>query len=142
MCPIAKRPPAAFFQLATDQWTAPFWAAAARRELSVPRCADCAIFRMPPTPFCPNCHSQGIDWTVLSGRGTIYSYTVVSHAILPDMEYAIPYVPAVIELEGAGGCRLISNIVDAPLDHITVGAPVRVVWDDVGGVTVPRFILV
>lgn len=140
--PIAKRPPPEFFTLVTDQWTSPFWEAAARHELALPRCAACGQFRMPPTPFCPACHSQRIDWTRLAGRGTVYSYTVVSRAILPGMEASIPYVPAVIELEGAGGARLISNVVDVAIDRIRVGAAVAVVWDEVGGVTVPRFTLV
>ncbi len=139
---IAKRPPAALFQLTTDQWTRPFWDAATRRALVVSSCAACGHCRMPPTPFCPLCHSQKINWIELSGLGTIYSYSVVSRAILPDMEDCLPYVPAVIELDGAGGTRLISNIVDVPISAVVVGARVSVVWDDVGGITVPRFTLV
>lgn len=139
--PIAKRPPAALFQLSTDQWTKPFWDAASHRQLKVSSCAACGVFRMPPTPFCPSCRSQSINWVELSGSGTVYSYTVVSRAILPDMDDCLPYVPAVIELDGGGGTRLISNVVDVPVDAITVGARVHVVWDDVGGVTVPRFTL-
>lgn len=138
---IAKRPPAVLFQLSTDQWTQPFWDAASRRQLSVPSCAACGVFRMPPTPFCPACQSQAIRWVELSGRGTVYSYSVVSRAILPDMDDCLPYVPAVIELEGAGGVRLISNVVDVPVDAIVIGASVRVIWDDISGVTVPRFTL-
>lgn len=139
--PIAKRPPAALFHLSTDHWTQPFWDAASQNRLVIPRCTDCGTHRMPPTPFCPACQSQSIHWVELSGRGKVYSYTVVSRAILPDMDDCLPYVPAVIELDGGGGTRLISNVVDVPVDVITVGAPVRVIWDDVGGVIVPRFTL-
>jgi uncharacterized OB-fold protein len=139
--PIAKRPPAAFFQLTTDQWTKPFWDAAVLRRLSVSSCGHCGLYRMPPSPFCPRCRSQLIDWIDLSGRGIIYSYTIVTRAILPEMETSLPYVPAVIELDGTGGARFISNIVEVPIDAVAVGAAVRVVWDDVRGVTVPRFTL-
>lgn len=138
---IAKRPPNALFQLSTDQWTRPFWEAAARRQLTVSSCAACGTCRMPPTPFCPACQSQKIDWRMLTGLGTIYSYTVVRRAILPDMDDCLPYVPAVIEVDGGGGTRLISNVVDAPLSAIAIAARVTVVWDDVGGVIVPRFTL-
>ncbi len=138
---LAKRPPRAFFTLSTDAWTKPFWDAAAEHRLVAPRCVDCGHFRLPPTPFCPQCRSQKIDWVTLSGRGTVYSYTVVARAVLPDMEANLPYVPAIVELEGAGGARLISNVVDVPVEAVRVGSAVRVVWDDEGGPTVPRFTL-
>ena len=111
---IARHPPPELFKLATNAWTQPFWDATARHELVAARCADCGTFRMPPTPFCPCCQSQSIDWNVLSGRGEVYSYTIVERAILPGMGAHLPYVPAVISLEGAGGTRLVSNVVDVP----------------------------
>lgn len=139
--PIAKRPPPELFKLSTNRWTQPFWDATARHELVAARCAGCGGFRMPPTPFCPHCQSQAIDWRVLSGRGTVYSYTVVERAILAGMEAHLPYVPAVIELEGAPGVRLISNLVEVELSAIRVGMPVSLVWDDqANGVALPRFV--
>jgi uncharacterized OB-fold protein len=137
---IAKRPPVQFFAPAVDRWTEPFWAAAREHRLVAPRCAACGTFRMPPTPFCRNCRSQEIDWTPLPGTGSLYSYTVVARAILPGMDESLPYVPAVVALDGAGDARLISNVVDVPIDALSVGLPLRVVWDDDwGGFTVPRF---
>ena len=138
---IARRPPPELFKLATNAWTQAFWDATARHELVAARCADCGAFRMPPTPFCPCCQSQSIVWAVLSGRGEVYSYTIVERAILPGMEAHLPYVPAVISLEGAGGARLVSNVVEVRLDALRVGMPVQVVWDDVPqlGVALPRF---
>ena len=138
--PIAKRPPPELFKLSTNAWTRPFWDAAARHELVAAQCAQCGSFRMPPTPFCPQCQSQAIDWRKLSGRGTVYSYTVVERAIFAGMEAHLPYVPAVIELEGAGGARLISNVVDVEVGEIAVGMALTLVWDDhASGVALPRF---
>jgi uncharacterized OB-fold protein len=52
----------------------------------------------------------------------------------------LPYVPAVITLDGGGGVRLISNVVDVELTDLAVGMKVMVVWDDVSeGLAVPRF---
>ncbi|WP_448203795.1 Zn-ribbon domain-containing OB-fold protein [Azospirillum sp. sgz302134] len=139
---IARRPPESLFQLVTDAWTKPYWDAAAEGRLAIPRCAGCGTFRMPPTPFCPRCRSQALDWVAVSGRGTLYSYSVVERAIVPDMEQAVPYVTAVVELADAGGVRLITNIVDARIGDLTVGAPVRAVFDRrADGVAVPRFVL-
>ena len=137
---IAKRPPVLLEHIDTNMWTAPFWEAAKRHELVTPRCGDCGHFRMPPTPFCPECRSQSVDWQVIAGNGVVFSYTVVTRAIIAGMEDDIPYVPAVIELPEAGGVRLISNIVDCPISVIEVGAACEVVWNDVAaGYTLPVF---
>lgn len=137
---IAKRPPPDLFKLATNAWTQPFWDAAAQHRLVVAQCRTCGTCRMPPTPFCPACQSQQIDWKTLTGLGEVYAYTIVDRAILPGMADHLPYVPAVITLEGGGGVRLISNVVDVELAELAIGMPVQVVWDDLReGVTVPRF---
>jgi uncharacterized OB-fold protein len=137
---ITKSPPGSMFKLVVDQWTQPFWDAARAHRLVVPRCAQCGTFRLPPTPFCPSCQSQAIDWVQLSGRGTVYSYSIVTRAIIPEMEPCLPYITAVVELPDAGGTRLVTNVVGAPVDQVMVGSAVHVVWDELAdGVTVPRF---
>lgn len=137
---LAKNPPASLFTLVTDQWTEPFWSAAAERRLVAPKCGSCGTFRMPPGPFCPKCRSQEIEWITLSGRGIVYSFTIVRHAVIPQMEDSLPYIPAVIELPDAGRVRLISNVVDADPETLAIGDEVRVVWDETSpGVLVPRF---
>lgn len=136
---IAKRPPDSLFHFSADRFTQPFWDAAAKHCLTVCKCDECGHYRMPPTPFCPRCHSQLAVWEPLSGRGAVFSYTVVRQAILPEMQAHLPYVPAVISLEGAEGARLISNVVDVPVASVAVGMQVAVVWDAVNGVVVPRF---
>lgn len=140
---IAKRPPLPQSEIETNMWTRPFWEAASRHELVASRCADCATFRMPPTPFCPTCQSQRIDWVTLPGTGTIYSYTVVSRAIFPGMEDSLPYVPAIITLDGADGIRLISNVIDSPIDAIAIDARVSLLWQDLPtGESLPQFRLI
>ncbi len=85
--------------------------------------------------------SQSIDWRTLSGRGTVYSCTLVEPAILPGMEAHLPHLPAVVELEGAGSARLIGNVVDVEVAAITVGMAVAAVRDEhVKGVALPRFV--
>ena len=67
---------------------------------------------------------------------------LVMSPVTPAMAAYIPYVPAVIELPDAGGVRLISNIVGAPLEAIRIGAPVEAVWEDrEDGVSLVRFVL-
>jgi uncharacterized OB-fold protein len=140
---VARWPSLGGLVIVTDAWTQPFWDAAARHRLVVQRCADCGRLRMPPSPFCPACRSQACDWPELSGRGTIYSFTIVASAVMPRQAEHVPYVPALIEPVDAPGVRLVSNVVDAPLSAIAVGAEVEVAWQDrADGLSVPRFRLV
>lgn len=115
--------PAERVHITTDAATEPFWAAAKERRLVAPRCGDCGTFRLPPTPFCPECQSRAVDWRQLSGRGSVYSFAVV-HGFpgLPD----ITLVPAVVELPDAPGVRLVSNVIGVDPQTVRIGLPLVV----------------
>lgn len=126
--------------LSPNVWTEPFWRAAAEHRLVVPRCTACGTYRLPPSPFCFACRSQDVEWVEHPGTGTIYSFTVIRHAVIPQVRDALPLVAAVVELPGTGGCRLVGNVVDAEPEAVEVGAEVAVDWYDVReGTTVPVF---
>jgi hypothetical protein len=120
---LAATIPGELVRIAVNHTTEPFWAAAKQRRLAAPRCADCDSFRMPPTPFCPNCQSDSIKWVELSGEATVYSFAVV-HGFpgMPDLTL----VPAVLDLPDAPGARLVSNIVDIVPADVTIGMRVQV----------------
>lgn len=123
-----------------DAITRPFWEACARRELRLQRCAGCGRFRQPPSPGCPRCGSARSDWPLVSGRGTVFSYTVVHHAAVPPLASEVPYNVVVVELDDAPGARLISNLLDVPPDEVRVGLRVEVAWDVVrDDLVLPRF---
>jgi len=136
---LARTPPGSLAQLSPDAWTEPFWLAAAEHRLIVPRCGTCGTYRMPPGPFCPVCRSQAVDWQEVSGRGTVYSYTVARHALIPELAGSLPYVVGVIELDGAPGVRLVANVIDTPVATVTIGLRVELVWEDVDGISIYRF---
>jgi uncharacterized OB-fold protein len=118
--------------------TLPFWQAAAEHRLVVQRCNDCGRTRLPPSPICPACRSSAADWKELSGRGEIYTYTIVHRPVAAGQE--LPFVIAVIALDDAGGVRMISNVVGAAPDDVRIGAPVELVWEDMSAeLAVPRF---
>ena len=121
-----------------DNESLPWWQAAAEHRLVVQRCSDCAHLRLPPAPICPRCRSDAADWQELTGRGELYSYTVVHRPVAAGQE--LPYVIAVIELDGAQGVRMISNLVDASPEEIQIGMAVEVVWEDMSpDLAIPRF---
>jgi uncharacterized OB-fold protein len=127
-------------QLTPNVSTQPFWDAAAQHRLVVPRCTACGSYRFPPTPFCWHCRAQDVEWVEQDGRGEIYSFTVIRHAVIPDVRDALPVIAAVVELPGTGGCRVIGNVVDCEPDDVKIGLPVTLDWYDVReGTAVPIF---
>lgn len=121
-----------------DAITLPFWQAAAEHRLVVQRCTGCGHTRLPPAPVCPECRSADSDWKALSGRGEVYTYTVVHRPLAANQK--LPFVIAVIALEGGGGVRLISNLVEVEPQHVSIGMAVEVVWEDMGPeLALPRF---
>jgi uncharacterized OB-fold protein len=133
-------PPPELVRITRDDWTAPFWAATAEHRLVIPRCGDCGTHRLPPGPFCFVCRSQAVEWDDHDGSGTIYTFTVVRHPVIPDMADHLPVIGAVVALDGLDGIRLVGDVVDAEPEQVTVGAPVTIDWYDVrDGDTVPVF---
>jgi uncharacterized OB-fold protein len=125
-------------QIPVDTWSAPFWEAAARRELVVPRCGACGRHRWPAGPFCPQCQSQLVEW-VPAGPGTIYSFTIVpAPATAPDAPRP-SVAPALIEFPQAGGVRIMGAIIDSPLDAIAIDRPVTVDWREHDERNIPIF---
>ncbi len=117
-----------------------FWDACRRRELAIQRCGGCGAFRHPPEPCCPVCRSFAFDWTIVSGRGRIFSFATVHKGFLPALAAHVPYVVIVVELDDAPGVRLLSNLVESVPEEAAIGLPVEVVWDEVDAdLTVPRF---
>jgi uncharacterized OB-fold protein len=111
--------------------TRPFWDAAAEGRLLIKACTACGQAHHYPRAICPFCGSDRTEWRAASGRGTIYSYSVMRRVSVP---YAIAYVT----LED--GVTLMTNIVDCDLDAIRIGQAVRVIFRPTeGGPPVPMF---
>lgn len=108
-----------------------FYDAAAQGTLMLKRCTACSQPHYYPRAICPFCMSDRTEWITTSGRGTIYSYSVMRRVPVP---YAIAYVT----LEE--GVTMLTNIVDCDLDAIRIGHRVKVVFKATeGGPPVPMF---
>jgi uncharacterized OB-fold protein len=84
---------------------------------------------MPPNRFCPYCRNQELEWVDLPGTGRVYSFIIVRHPLRIEMEEYVPYVPALIEPDGAPGMRFISNVVECEPENVKIDMPVKVTWD-------------
>jgi uncharacterized protein len=110
-----------------DEVNRPFWEATRRGELHLQRCKDCRQVWYPATTNCPKCLSTNFEWSAMSGRGTVWSFIVYYHCWHKGFENDIPYNVAMIQLEE--GPIVITNIINVQNDSITVGMPVRVVFE-------------
>jgi uncharacterized OB-fold protein len=107
----------------------PFWDAAREHRLSLQRCAACGRHVYYPRTLCPHCGDSDLAWTDVSGRGTVYSYTIARRATARPFEPDVPYVIAIVELEE--GPHMTTNIVGCDPDAVHIGMPVEAAFDDV-----------
>lgn len=110
--------------------TEAFWDATAAARLVLARCDECATVIWYPKTYCPGCGGLSVSWTDASGRGTVYSFSVV-HRAGGAFRDAVPFVVAYVELEE--GPRVLTNIVGCDPDTVSIGQAVRVVFCDTGG---------
>ena len=114
-----------------DGQTQEWWDATRRHELVIQQCADCLALRHPPQGTCPNCGSERKAWRNMSGRGTLYSYTLVHRSGLPGWREAVPYNIVMVALDEAPEIRLYGNVTDLDDSRLEVGLPLVAVFDDV-----------
>lgn len=127
--------PASMLQQDSD--SRPYWEGLAQGELRIQRCATCTRAVFYPRAHCPHCHSDQLSWIVASGKATLYSYTVVHQAFGAFAEEA-PFVVAIVELEE--GVRMMTRIIDAPRERLSIGAPLQVTFVTAGEqLTLPYF---
>jgi uncharacterized OB-fold protein len=121
-----------------------YWEAAAKGVLLVPKCLECGSTFWHPRPRCPHCGSDRVDWIESSGNGTIHTFTVVRQSSDPYFKSKLPYAVAMVELaieqEQGPRIRIMSNVIDCPLDTLHIGMPVAVVFEQVSEqVAIPLF---
>ena len=69
--------------------TRPFWEAATAGRLLIGKCKSCGKPQYYPRAICPLCGSDATEWVPASGRGAVYSYSVMRRVPVP---YALAYV--------------------------------------------------
>jgi uncharacterized OB-fold protein len=105
-----------------------FWDGCRRHELRIQRCLDCRTTRFHPRPACPRCASFRTEWIVCSGRGRVYTWTVVHPPTLPAFRERTPYAAGLIELDEK--VFMVGEIRGVTPAKIAVGLRVRVAFDD------------
>ncbi|MEU7134626.1 Zn-ribbon domain-containing OB-fold protein [Streptomyces sp. NPDC046261] len=111
-----------------DDFTRPYWDAAAQGRLLIRRCrADgCGKAHHYPREFCPRCWSADVVWEEASGRATLYTWSVVHMNDLPPFGARVPYVAAVVDLEE--GPRMMSEVTGCSGSELRIGMRLQVAY--------------
>src|ERR1700739_3801655 len=81
-----------------DDLSRPFWDAAKDGRLVIQRCAACGYYNYPPRRFCEACLVPNLSFEQVSGRGHIYTFTIMHQRDVVGFEDAAPFVNIVVEL--------------------------------------------
>jgi uncharacterized protein len=138
---------------ALDQENLAYFGHCATHEFHLQCCASCNLLRYPPTTGCPWCAQPEAVWTPVEGRGAVYTYAEVHHAIQPAFKDHLPYLILIVELDTQRGVptehdalRVAGNLVTPdgglappePVARVGSGTRVRMVFKDVApGLAVP-----
>jgi len=108
----------------SDSLTAPWWSHLERDEFAMPRCLDCGRWHFHPQPRCPHCGGTSVVWQQASGRGEVYSFTVVHRAPSPAFATEVPYTIGIVATEE--GPHLMTRLIGIAPDAVRIGLAVRI----------------
>lgn len=108
----------------------PFWDGTLEERLRLQRCGSCEEVLWYPRGVCPQCGSLALDWFDASGRGVVYSYTVIRRGAPGPYKGTEPYILAYVELDE--GPRLLTNLVGCDPSAVQIGSEVGVEFHPTG----------
>lgn len=89
-------------------------------EFRIQHCSSCDTSIFYPRAICPDCGDiEGLQWVAPSGKGSVYSTTVVRR----KPEHGGDYNVALIDL--AEGPRMMSRVEELSPDDVTIGMQVQ-----------------
>jgi uncharacterized protein len=121
---------------ALDAQTGYYWTGGANGQLLIARCDRCRLYQHPPLQRCAGCGGDSLTPSPVCGRGRIATFTVNHETWIPELP--VPFVFAAVELEEQAELYVFSNIV-GPIEHVRIGAPVAVFFEQHGTIYLPMF---
>lgn len=119
-----------------DDWTLP--AIEPRTEafftsgrMLLQHCTACDAIQHPPEDVCYSCQGMEFDSREVSNLGTVYSFTVIPHAIVPQLAERVPYTVLLVSLDEAPHVRVVGNYLGNDPDDVQIGMAVRAVWEEI-----------
>jgi uncharacterized OB-fold protein len=121
-----------------DEASKPFFEGAREHRLMIQRCRACGTAHWPVQSRCSACFSADIAWVQASGKGTLYTFSLMHQIIHPGFASEVPYNVAEVDLEE--GLRVTSAIVGCANDNLRIGMPLEGTFEDITDeVSLPKF---
>jgi uncharacterized OB-fold protein len=121
-----------------DKISAPFFDGAREGRLMLQHCTACNQWSFPVRERCPHCFAAKLEWRQASGRGSLYTFTIMHQVMNPAFASAVPYNVAQIDL--VEGVRMTSNVVGIGNDALRIGMQLEAVFEAADGdVRIPKF---
>jgi uncharacterized protein len=121
-----------------DADTAAFWRGLHDEKLLLQHCKACGHVQYYQQATCRACGREELEHLPASGRGKVYSFSVVHRAPGPAFKADVPYAVLLVELEE--GPRMISTYVGGPPAEVTFDMDVVLSFEKVtDDITLPRF---
>ena len=117
--------------------TAFFWTSGGDGVLRLLRCGACGLYVHPPSSRCPRCLSADLAPEAVSGRATLFSYTINHQPWAPGAP--VPYVVGLVELVEQPGLRMTTNIVDCAPEDLRIGMALEVTFERQEDVWLPLY---
>ena len=106
----------------------PYWDGCREGELRFQRCSACGTVVFQPSVICSACLGRDLRWEASSGRGRLYSWTVVWRPQTPAFQ--VPYAPAIVEMEE--GYHLVTAVIGCEPGDLRADLPVTIEFHPAG----------
>jgi uncharacterized protein len=118
-----------------------FWAAAREGRLAIQRCSACARYNHAPSLACPSCGSFELAYADVSGRATLFSWTVIKEPPAPGFKGRVPLIVGIVELAEQPHLLMVANLLGLAEADLKLGLPLQVTFEQVNEeCTLPQFV--
>jgi uncharacterized protein len=118
----------------------PYWDALRERKVVFARCTSCGSMTQRLPMACTRCRGEAFEWTEVSGRGTIYTFSVARQTWVPAFLDDLPYVVVAVAISEQPSLVVTTNLVgDYEPDELTIGLPVVAEFETRGDAALLQF---
>lgn len=110
-----------------DELSRPFSEGAREGKLLLQLCRACGQYLVLGCRVCTECLAEELDWTAVSGRGTLFTFGIMHQLYHPAFASSVPYNVAVVELDE--GPRINTTVIGVANDDLRVGMRLEVVFE-------------
>jgi hypothetical protein len=87
-------------------------------------CPSCDRLHWPPRIACDQCTAEKLEWKMMSKHGKVFAFTQMLLGAPMGMEKDLPFVIAVVEVEGTP-FKILSRVDEAKYEGMRIGMPLE-----------------